>query len=73
MFDRHDEGHVVRPSAERTEFEYILCAIDTTATMIVVKAIHCDREGIVALQKDIDVRYARKSGESEKVIFVDAR
>ena len=60
MFDRHDEGHVIRPSAERTELGYMLCAIDTTAAMIAVKAIHCDREGIVALKKDIDVRYARK-------------
>jgi len=73
MFDRHDGGHVVRPSAERTEFGYMLCAMDTTATMIAVKATHCDREGIVALEKNVDVCYAKERGKSEKVIFVDAR
>ena len=73
MFDRHDEGHVVKPSTDRSELGYMLCAIDTTATMIAVKTIHCDREGIVAVKKNIDVRYTRKQRESEKVIIVDAR
>lgn len=73
MFDRHDEGHVVKPSTDRSELGYMLCAIDTTATMIAVKATHCDREGIVALEKNVDVCYAKERGKSEKVIFVDAR